>query len=1140
MRITFLSLALAACSLLAEQKPIEKTHELMKAYEADLFPFIDPFVEVYSLEHGQLVFSRLKSIRGTSTPLGLVSDALVNFHAQSRELDQALVQHVLADAEKLITSSGYSHKEKQSNWLALAYLRDYLARFEAPTQTVDRDGKPVEGENDKKKQKQEQAKQPPEHPELPEDYKPHSKETGDKEPGKKEDQVVLAETNFATPYFGQRTYAEIVRHAPAPFKSIEIPLGFQKPGKYGLTGKTLTVNTLGKTSIKLFLPAGHEPLQPEDTRAEITRDAKGVYVLTISKPLDSVVIPIQETRASVLNPMLREIYTRPIGFSNTDWPALIRNDLLDKQLASDLAKAKAVQNHIALKYLYSVGPKPETDPIDALNAGAFQCDMAAYLMVGILRDVYQIPARPIAGFRGKKHGSGKDEKTYLVQPGEAHAWVEAYIDGRWQVFDPTPVKKDKKEDKKEEGEKDEYSDRALDDQPQSDEAETENDVIPGNDPGSSSKAESLDPGSEAGVTENSTISNSTNSTGSTGPQMDSEELANKLELGSLELNPSEDRTPLRERFLRVLAKFILDPTLDGNVIFEKLHQAKSFLGSSSELKNLVEEQLIIHEKGHPPLRTWLDEIIAQLQTRDLAKTYNDLYRLTEALEAYTKLIDEKQPHEAIGNLKNAQKDIYSLANLDSQDIAAVAEFYNPLPLIIHTLLSQKYGLTKVGSNQPTREVERLLKSGSLNDLRLLSLLMPHTEFVLNSVPRPEYEEVMTWQRDSNRATGRELLLAQKPFEVLRGFMGQPEKTPEQNWREGTAYSQVHRQRLEIPTGFGKDDAERITIVLYDVSGSMHGDPLKFQAGLISAFTAQAISDVSPSGAHRHRVVLVPFHHQVGEPKKVTNAAEALAILDNYERKLDWGSGGTDIQKALIQAMALIADAERRSGEPLATANIVLMTDGEAPLDIPALVEARNAIDRSTPLQIVYVAIGSSSNELIKFVGESEGKGLGKGSHCPFDNSKMSEILRKAAGPLASAKPGQLYTEKTAYDLPRSTEIHLRDAARYLSQFVAQVQVSHKHTSPGEHLKSLEKLSWNRPESTERRLEKWIQDLRRAGYTDVLANDKTLGLKARIAHDIFQHFEKITGIKFNELSQKEQTELKHYLCHAASMGPLGCP
>ena len=1125
MRIAVLALMLAASSVLADNKPIQQVHALMKTYEADLFPFVDPFIEAYNLESGHRIFKDLKKARGENTPLALVSDALIHFHAQSQELDTALVSHVLDDAQKVISSSGYKHIEKQSNWLALAYLRDYLARFELPTQTVDRDGKPAEDENTKQEE-QEQQKQPPQHPELPEDYKPSTKETGDKQPGKKEDQVILAEANFATPYFGQRSYAEVVRHAAHPFKSIDWLIALPKPSKYQLTGKTLIIHTLGQTSIKLFIPAGFEPLQPEDTRAEITRDAKGLYILTTTKPLDSISIPVREVQSSTLSPMVREIYIRPVGFSKSEFPALIRNELLNKEFGSDLQTAKAIQNHIALKYLYSVGPKPETDPVDALNSGAFQCDMAAYLMVGILRDVYQIPARPVSGFRGKKHGSGKDQKSYLVQPGDAHAWVEAYIDGKWQVFDPTPVKKDKKEDKKGEGEKDEFSDRSLDDQPQSDEPPEQD-----KQDGAGNETDS-----------NSTDSNSTdsNSTNSADPQMDSEELANQLTLGSLELDPSEDRSPLRERFIRVLAKLILDPTLDGNTIFEKLDQAKQFLSSNAELRSLIQEQLVIHEKRHPPLKVWLDEIIAQLQTRDLAKTYNDLYRLTEALKGYGQLLDGPAPSELIASLTAAQREIYGLAPLDSQDIAMVAEFYNSLPWIIHTLLSQKHNLNQVGLNQPTREVARLLKSGSMNDLKLLSLLMPLTDFVLNSTPRPEYEEVMTWQRDSNKPVGRELLPVQKPVDLLRAALGQPGKSHEQNWREGTAYSQVHRQRLQVPTGFGKDDAERITVVLYDVSGSMSGDPLKFQAGLISAFTARAISDLSPSGAHRHQVVLVPFHHEVGEPKKVTNTAEALEILNDYQRKLDHDSGGTDIQKALIQAMALIADAERRSGEPLAAANIVLMTDGMSDLDIPALSEARNAIDRSTPLQIMFVAIGSTNDELIKFVQESQKVGIEQGFYRHFDHNKMSELLRKAEAPLAGSKPGEIYTDKNARDLPPSTELRLRDAAKQLAQFVSQVQISHKYTQPSQHLYSLETLSWNRPESTERPLETWIQDLRKTGYIRVLDNDKTLNLKSRISDDIFNHFEKITGIRFSELSQNEQTEFKHYLCHAAGMGPLGCP
>src|SRR6185312_949301 len=132
------------------------------------------------------------------------------------------------------------------------------------------------------------------------------------------------------------------------------------------------------------------------------------------------------------------------------------------------------------------------------------------------------------------------------------------------------------------------------------------------------------------------------------------------------------------------------------------------------------------------------------------------------------------------------------------------------------------------------------------------------------------------------------------------------KSLEDNLKNGTAYVSTRRRRIQVPVGYGKEEAERITIVLYDTSGSMSGEPAKFQAGLISAFTAGALSDLAPSGKHRHRVVLVPFDDEVGKPIPITNAQEAIDVLRDYQKKLRNTGGGTDIQKAMIQAMALIA------------------------------------------------------------------------------------------------------------------------------------------------------------------------------------------------------------------------------------------
>jgi len=44
-----------------------------------------------------------------------------------------------------------------------------------------------------------------------------------------------------------------------------------------------------------------------------------------------------------------------------------------------------------------------------------------------------IPARVVTGYQGGKMSNG----YMIVRQSDAHAWAEAYIDNKWQRFDPT-------------------------------------------------------------------------------------------------------------------------------------------------------------------------------------------------------------------------------------------------------------------------------------------------------------------------------------------------------------------------------------------------------------------------------------------------------------------------------------------------------------------------------------------------------------------------------------------------------------------------------------------------------------------------------------------------------------------------------
>ena len=695
MRRTAFIFLLMAClgvtSVHAQRTPEEASaqlYALIGAYTSALFPRQDPFERVFNLEQATVLFERLlirKQSKGdfVKSPLADVNDALKHRRARDQEMDFELINAVLDDADKVLNSSGYSLIERQSNLLALRMLGDYLRRFDVPVGVPDRDGEAVDKEKAGEKAEEKQ-KQKPAYQEMPKGYQPHTKDTeAGKEKGSKEDQYVIAEVNFATPFWGQRYYAEVVRGAAVPLQDIDLPMSFRSPSSASSTDKEMVVRTYGEKHVTLFLPPKVQPLQPTDPRARILRSANGGYELELSEDLEEVRIPLKAGVKEALNPLAIEVLTREVGFSDSEWPALIRQDLFDKvspnQKQNELAVAQAVANHISGKYLYSVGARPETDPVDALKAGAFQCDMAAFLMVGVLRDVYHVPSRVVSGFRAKKHKSGKDAKSYLVMPGEAHAWVEVYHDGQWHTYDPTPIKKDKKDKKDdEEGEKDEYSDREPENTLKP-EPEEEEEGAPS---GEASEKEEKEKSHQERVKEDSKKReaeqkldpkpDSKNSAADPADIMDNDELASKLEFGSLSLLSDETRNPLRDRALRVLLKLTLDPRLGGKTIFDRLTQAKSvLLGTpSAQMKSVYQEAVEVHEKNHLGLEPWLRETANLLSSRKLSDSYKELYRLKKSAELFAQTLDNngaiEYPRALISTLDGVLSDINKLAHPDSQ------------------------------------------------------------------------------------------------------------------------------------------------------------------------------------------------------------------------------------------------------------------------------------------------------------------------------------------------------------------------------------------------------------------------------------------------------------------------------------------
>jgi len=103
-----------------------------------------------------------------------------------------------------------------------------------------------------------------------------------------------------------------------------------------------------------------------------------------------------------------------------------------------------VARHFAVQFRYTTELKPSTskDPLATTALGRFllsdregHCEYFATAGVLLLRSV-GVPARYVTGFLVNPQDQANG--VYTVRAKDAHAWVRAWVDGKWQDFDPTP------------------------------------------------------------------------------------------------------------------------------------------------------------------------------------------------------------------------------------------------------------------------------------------------------------------------------------------------------------------------------------------------------------------------------------------------------------------------------------------------------------------------------------------------------------------------------------------------------------------------------------------------------------------------------------------------------------------------------
>ena len=132
-----------------------------------------------------------------------------------------------------------------------------------------------------------------------------------------------------------------------------------------------------------------------------------------------------------------------------DHQELARHIATSKQLCDQaeaitpVERVQVLQNHLkdSSKFSYTLNlsvTDPTIDPVEdfLFNRKSGHCEYFASALTLMLRSV-GIPARLVTGFAEGRWD--KYSNTLLIEQRHAHAWVEAFVDGRWLVLDPTPA-----------------------------------------------------------------------------------------------------------------------------------------------------------------------------------------------------------------------------------------------------------------------------------------------------------------------------------------------------------------------------------------------------------------------------------------------------------------------------------------------------------------------------------------------------------------------------------------------------------------------------------------------------------------------------------------------------------------------------
>lgn len=263
-----------------------------------------------------------------------------------------------------------------------------------------------------------------------------------------------------------------------------------------------------------------------------------------------------------------------------------------------------------------------------------------------------------------------------------------------------------------------------------------------------------------------------------------------------------------------------------------------------------------------------------------------------------------------------------------------------------------------------------LVSGKLKPLLQMGAVNDFVDMTLNSSQEPQWKDEPTLNRSILPKPRQDLIVTRNPLDFAKMLWNlRPGENMFAPTLQGRQFAMGSLETRRAPNP--KNPVERkVSVVYYDISGSMNGHPLETVDALLMAFADKALSEVDAIGRPTHEIYLIPFDDKIYEGVHISSREDAKNFLAKKMNMRTQAAGGTDIQKVIENFYSLISSSyQNKSGQGreklFQKANMVLFTDGGSAIDMQRIEEARKKIPSAVQINMNFVSIGDSVNETLK-------------------------------------------------------------------------------------------------------------------------------------------------------------------------------